>query len=179
MYIIQNFTQSSFKRISTSHPKTNSKVSQQSQHSPIQNGFERKKRRTHHQSQSLHQRPLVFRLRKNDLRNAVRPHSCHLFSFLPLHFPPHYPKSQLIPPYSYNPFVPELQSGRHRARLLTHKYNTYLPSDSTPDSLVSEREKILKEIVGTLGPRSFIDPPFRVDYGCNISIGSDFYGNFK
>jgi hypothetical protein len=34
---------------------------------------------------------------------------------------------------------------------------------------------MLKEIIGTVGPRTFVDPPFRVDYGCNISLGADFY----
>jgi acetyltransferase-like isoleucine patch superfamily enzyme len=38
---------------------------------------------------------------------------------------------------------------------------------------------MLGELIGHLGKRVVIDPPFRVDYGCNISIGNDFYGNFK
>jgi Maltose acetyltransferase hexapeptide capping motif len=88
--------------------------------------------------------------------------------------------SQLVnSPYRYNPFVPELDHGRHRARKLVKKFNDYFPDDSTPESLQEDRVEMLKEIVGQLGARSFIDPPFRVDYGCNISIGADFYGNFK
>jgi maltose O-acetyltransferase len=38
---------------------------------------------------------------------------------------------------------------------------------------------MLKELIGHIGKGVDIDPPFRVDYGCNISIGDYFYGNFK
>jgi hypothetical protein len=30
---------------------------------------------------------------------------------------------------------------------------------------------ILKELLGHVGEDAIIEPPFRVDYGCNISIG--------
>jgi Maltose acetyltransferase len=79
----------------------------------------------------------------------------------------------------YNPFVPELENGRHRARRLVKKFNEYFPDDATPASLQADRLVMLQDIIGKFGENSFIDPPFRVDYGCNISIGADFYGNFK
>lgn len=60
-----------------------------------------------------------------------------------------------------------------------HKYNSYFPDDATNDSLVAEREKILNEMLGKIGKNPFIETPFNVDYGCNISIGDDFYANFK
>lgn len=44
---------------------------------------------------------------------------------------------------------------------------------------MKDREVILKELVGSVGPGVFIDPPFRVDYGCNISLGAGFYANFE
>jgi hypothetical protein len=75
--------------------------------------------------------------------------------------------------------VPELEEGRFRARRLVKKYNDYFPDDATSDSLVKDREVMLKEIMGTVGSGTFIDPPFRVDYGCNISLGAGFYANFK
>jgi hypothetical protein len=74
---------------------------------------------------------------------------------------------------------PELEGGRLRARRLVKKYNDYFPDDATPKSLAKDRFVILEEIIGTVGPRTFVDPPFHVDYGCNISFGSDFYANFK
>ncbi|CAH6720922.1 putative acetyltransferase [[Candida] jaroonii] len=41
------------------------------------------------------------------------------------------------------------------------------------------RLKFLKKIFGKIDDTAFIEPPFFVDYGCNISIGKNFYGNFN
>lgn len=81
--------------------------------------------------------------------------------------------------HRYNPLAPELQHGRLRARRLVKKYNDYFPDDATPESLTKDREAMLKEIIGTVGPRVYIDPPFHVDYGFNISFGADSYANYK
>lgn len=79
----------------------------------------------------------------------------------------------------YDSFVPELRAGRLRARKLVKRYNEYLPDDATDESLAEGRCGILKELIGQIGKGVDIDPPFRVDYGCNIIIGDDFYANFK
>ncbi|RDW58180.1 hypothetical protein BP6252_13591 [Coleophoma cylindrospora] len=79
----------------------------------------------------------------------------------------------------YDSFVPELMAGRLRARKLVKKYNDYLPDDATDESLAEDRNVMLKELLGHVGKGVDIDPPFRVDYGCNISIGDGFYGNFN
>ncbi|KAL7971540.1 putative sugar O-acetyltransferase [Trichoderma sp. SZMC 28014] len=79
----------------------------------------------------------------------------------------------------YNSQAPELVEGRFRARKLIHKYNTYFPDDATNDTLVAEREKILNEALGKIGSNPFIETPFNIDYGCNTSIGDNFYANFK
>lgn len=60
-----------------------------------------------------------------------------------------------------------------------HKYNGYFPDDISPEKLGQDRETILKGIIGHLGKNTYIEPPFAIDYGCNISIGDDFYSNFK
>ncbi|KAK6352054.1 hypothetical protein TWF718_005203 [Orbilia javanica] len=78
----------------------------------------------------------------------------------------------------YDALVPELSDGRFRARKLLHRYNNYFPADATRDSLTDEREVMLREILGGAGKSPFIEPPFRVDYGCNIVIGERFYANF-
>lgn len=80
---------------------------------------------------------------------------------------------------SYNSFAPELVEGRLRARKLVKKYNEYLPDDATTESLAKDRDAMLKKLIGRIGNEVDIDPPFRVDYGCNIVIGDDFYANFK
>lgn len=73
----------------------------------------------------------------------------------------------------------ELVDGRFRARRLMHKYNTYFPEEGTPDSLVEEREVLLKQMMGSVGKGAYVEPPINIDYGCNISIGEGFYSNFK
>lgn len=39
---------------------------------------------------------------------------------------------------------------------------------------------MLQKLLGHIGDEEIIiEPPFRVDYGCNISIGTRFYSNFN
>jgi acetyltransferase-like isoleucine patch superfamily enzyme len=46
--------------------------------------------------------------------------------------------------------------------------------------LATERFKMLQGIIGHLGDDEiFIEPPFNIDYGCNISLGKRFYANFN
>lgn len=73
----------------------------------------------------------------------------------------------------------ELADGRHRARQLVKLYNDYFPDDATRESLAKDREGIMNDIFGSIGKFACLEPPFRVDYGCNISIGHFFYANFK
>ncbi|TVY38040.1 putative acetyltransferase, partial [Lachnellula subtilissima] len=77
----------------------------------------------------------------------------------------------------YNSLVSELEEGRLRARKLTKRYCDYLPDDATPDSLGEEREKMLRQLCGRVGKSPWIEPPFFMDYGCNISLGDRFYAN--
>ena len=79
----------------------------------------------------------------------------------------------------YDCLAPELVQGRFRARRMMHKYNSYFPDDASPDSLVADRTAMLKQMMGHVGSGSFIEPPINIDYGCNISIGENFYSNFK
>ena len=81
--------------------------------------------------------------------------------------------------FRYDPFVPELVNSRFNARRFMHKYNHYFPDDATPESLQKDRETMLKGIFGRVSPGVFIEPPLNIDYGCNISLGEDFYSNFK
>jgi hypothetical protein len=37
--------------------------------------------------------------------------------------------------------------------------------------VAADRLAKLKELMGHVGEDVFIEPPFRVDYGCNISVG--------
>ncbi|KAF1941257.1 trimeric LpxA-like protein [Clathrospora elynae] len=85
----------------------------------------------------------------------------------------------------YNAFSPELNSARFTARAFAHKYNTWFPDPSTNpppnfDTLAAERFKMLKGVIGHIADDDiFIEPPFNIDYGCNISFGTRFYANFN
>ncbi|KAK9478971.1 trimeric LpxA-like protein [Lipomyces japonicus] len=79
----------------------------------------------------------------------------------------------------YNSFVPELVHARHVARKWASDYLKYYPEDATADSILKDREGFLRKVIGRLGERILIEPPFNIDYGCNISIGNDFYANFN
>lgn len=79
----------------------------------------------------------------------------------------------------YSCLAPELVTARHRARRLATKYNSDFPDDASPESLDKDREAKLKEMFGSLGKGVYIEPPFFIDYGCNISVGDGFYANFK
>ncbi|KAI1812138.1 putative sugar O-acetyltransferase [Poronia punctata] len=79
----------------------------------------------------------------------------------------------------YDAQAPELIQGRFKARRFMNKFNTYFPDDATPESLVRDRNEMLKGIMGKIGEGAFIEPPVSIDYGCNIRIGEGFYCNFK
>lgn len=80
----------------------------------------------------------------------------------------------------YNSFVHELTEARFRARRLLSKYNsTPIPDEMTPDELRANREAILGQLLGSLGSNVYLEPPIFVDYGCNISVGDNFYANFQ
>ena len=95
------------------------------------------------------------------------------------------PLQQSTHSLSYSAPAPELARARYRARAFAHKFNTWFPDASTDpnegfDVLASERLKMLQGIIGHLGDDEiFIEPPFNIDYGCNISLGKRFYANFN
>jgi acetyltransferase-like isoleucine patch superfamily enzyme len=68
---------------------------------------------------------------------------------------------------------------RHRCRILTHEYNLLDPHTVTYDKIAEERFKRLQRLVGRVGEGTFVEPPFRPDYGCNIVIGRDCFLNWK
>jgi maltose O-acetyltransferase len=66
---------------------------------------------------------------------------------------------------------PELVADRARAERLLRSLNT-LPDES-------ERRRLLEELLGSLGERVEIRPPFFCDYGFNIHVGADSFLNFN
>ena len=66
---------------------------------------------------------------------------------------------------------PHLHALGAKRRRLQHEINT-----SAWDAF-DERTALFRELFGAIGEGSHIEPPFRCDYGCNITIGHGFYAN--
>ncbi len=60
-----------------------------------------------------------------------------------------------------------------KARYLQNEFNNSDPGD------LENRKRILGELLGSMGENTYIEPPFRCDYGFNISVGKNFYSNFN
>ncbi|KAE8331187.1 hypothetical protein BDV39DRAFT_169135 [Aspergillus sergii] len=78
----------------------------------------------------------------------------------------------------YNPNTPKLLEARHRCRGLTDDYNN-LDTKTVPyDQIADKRMERLRALVGRVGDGTFVEPPFRPDYGSNLIIGSDCFVNW-
>lgn len=67
---------------------------------------------------------------------------------------------------------PELMDLGNRARALLRRFN------DTPTDRPADRIATLRELLGRFG-RSWIEPPFLVDYGVNITIGDETFINMN
>jgi maltose O-acetyltransferase len=81
-------------------------------------------------------------------------------------------KEKLIAGELYQAFDAELFGERQHAKRLCRWFNETTAEQGT------EREAILRELLGSCGPNAFIEPPFRCDYGYNLHVGRNFYANF-
>ncbi len=68
-------------------------------------------------------------------------------------------------------YNPELIEERQRCKAICHAYNQFSPLATT------EREALLRGLLGKTGKSFLIEPPFHCDYGYNITIGENFYSN--
>ena len=66
----------------------------------------------------------------------------------------------------------ELVNDVKKSRRLIRLYNT------TTEEQQGYRKELLKELFERTEENYYIEPPFRCDYGCNISIGNNFYANY-
>jgi galactoside O-acetyltransferase len=65
-----------------------------------------------------------------------------------------------------------LEEERVVAKELVHDFNGTRPRDT------AERQRLLRELLGTLGERVWVEPPLHVAYGKHIHVGDDVYVNF-
>lgn len=68
---------------------------------------------------------------------------------------------------------PELTAARFRARKLVRAYN------ATDDEEAAVRQELLTQLLGSVGPGVWIEPPFQCDYGTHIRIGARVFINFQ
>lgn len=66
-----------------------------------------------------------------------------------------------------------LVSDRRLVRQRLKEYNDTWPEEQ------EKRFALLQSVLGRIGERVEIEPPFRCDYGYNISLGENFYANFN
>ena len=60
-----------------------------------------------------------------------------------------------------------------RTKSILREFNA-LPADD-----LSGQRRLLRTLLGKTGGRFHFNQPFRCDYGCNISIGENFFANFE
>jgi len=88
--------------------------------------------------------------------------------------------SNLCITFSYNPCIPELADARLRARKWMFDYNSSPPIGDNFDEHIQACSAKLENIIGHVSDKeSFIEAPFRVDYGSNIKLGKRFFANFN
>ncbi|MEG0296902.1 MAG: sugar O-acetyltransferase [Clostridium sp.] len=73
---------------------------------------------------------------------------------------------------AFGEFGDSLFKERQHAKVINHKYNNMIED-------IDGRNKLLKDLLGGIGEKFFVEPPFRCDYGYNIFIGENFYSNYN
>jgi len=82
-------------------------------------------------------------------------------------------KEKMLSGKPYKAFNEELLTERQQAKELIFDFNNLRPSE------IEKRNIIIRQLFGQTGETFFIEPPFRCDYGYNISIGANFYSNYN
>lgn len=81
-------------------------------------------------------------------------------------------KERMLAGLPYKAWMDGLAQERTANQDRVYEYNQLRPSQ------FAQREKMLKEILGKAGKNICIEQPFHCDYGCNIEIGDNFFGNY-
>ncbi len=83
------------------------------------------------------------------------------------------PKEKMIAGLPYIDSDGQLFKERQYAKEELKRFN-----DSEPKQ-IKFRKQIIQKLFKTTGSRFFLEPPFRCDYGYNITIGENFYSNYN
>ena len=66
----------------------------------------------------------------------------------------------------------ELGRDNKKSRMLTRLFN------NSTEEQQEYRKSLLQQLFKSTGENVYIEPPFRTDYGCNTTIGENFYANY-
>lgn len=69
------------------------------------------------------------------------------------------------------PGLEALDAERVRGKELAHDFNATRPRET------AERERLLREMLGSVGERVWVEPPLRVMYGHRVHLGDDVFVN--
>ncbi|KAG5358594.1 putative acetyltransferase C18B11.09c [Yarrowia sp. B02] len=86
---------------------------------------------------------------------------------------------KMISSMGYMDLAPELIQGRHKIRMAQKKYNDYFPDNASPMEMFEGRVALLDKMLGKMGKQTYIEAPVFFDYGCNMSVGDNFYANYN
>lgn len=82
-------------------------------------------------------------------------------------------KERMLAGLPYKAWMDGLTEERNANKLRIYRYNQLSPEQS------EEREKLIREILGSCGESIHVEAPFRCDYGYNIEVGNNFYSNYN
>ena len=80
-------------------------------------------------------------------------------------------KEKMLQGLLYDASSEELTQERLAAKELCFAYNQTPPSDE------ARQHELMRRLLGAAGERFAILAPFWCDYGCNITVGEDFFAN--
>ncbi|KAI1316256.1 hypothetical protein EDD11_010303 [Mortierella claussenii] len=89
----------------------------------------------------------------------------------------HTQKQRMLDTKVYDPLDPLLVAERQRGRDILRVYNQ--TTQNTPKELLKRQALLHLLTRGRIGTGCWIEPPFSVDYGCNITLGENVYMNYN
>jgi len=82
-------------------------------------------------------------------------------------------KEKMIKGLLYSPSDPDIKKDFIEAKRKVRLFN------QTTEEELELRTDMLESILGSMGKKTYIEPPFRCDYGKNIHVGDYFYANYN
>lgn len=82
-------------------------------------------------------------------------------------------KERMLAQLPYKAWLDGLPEERMACKKKLYEYNQSRPEQE------EKRSQLIKTILGKSGKNTYIEPPFRCDYGYNIEVGDNFYANYN